>query len=192
LRLQCQSVQSECLQQAEIHCADQGGVHVVSSREKNELYGVEGNKEGMLVSEVVFVCGNDAPRDPIKLPPKDDESKPQPPPEPPTKRVCIPGSTQQCIGPGACVGGQSCLPGGQGWAPCECSSAPAPQPDDTAESQDADAGNNADEPKGDPADSGSEVGASENESEAPATGNPGDPSVTAPETSANPGPQSPR
>lgn len=120
LRVQCPSVQSECMRRAEIHCADQGGVHVVSSREKNDLRGVEGNMEGTLVSEVIFVCGDDAPRDPIKLPPRPEAVAPKAAREPPTKKICIPGTTQQCVGPGACVGGQACLPTGVAWGPCEC------------------------------------------------------------------------
>jgi hypothetical protein len=124
LRVQCPTVQSECLQKAEIHCADQGGVLVLSSREKDELYGVEGHKEGTLMSEVVFVCGDDAPRKPIKLPPK-EEAAPAPSAQPPAKRICVPGSTQRCVGPGACVGGQSCLSSGTGWAVCKCGPPPA-------------------------------------------------------------------
>lgn len=32
---------------------------------------------------------------------------------------CTPGSTQACVGPGACAGGQACL-AGSGWGPCDC------------------------------------------------------------------------
>ena len=144
LRVQCPSVQSECMQQAELHCAEKGGVHVLSSREKNELFGVEGHQEGTLMSEVIFVCGDDAPRSPIKLPPKQD-AVPSKPANPPAKRVCVPGSTQRCIGPGACVGGQSCLPSGVGWAACQCAAATEASPT---------AGGNADPATGasDPAD----------------------------------------
>lgn len=35
-------------------------------------------------------------------------------------RACTPGSTQECVGPGACKGGQSCAFDGSGWSPCEC------------------------------------------------------------------------
>src|SRR6188768_41796 len=33
-------------------------------------------------------------------------------------RACVPGATQACVGPGACSGGQSCLPDGSGFGPC--------------------------------------------------------------------------
>jgi hypothetical protein len=33
---------------------------------------------------------------------------------------CVPGATQVCVGPGACVGGQSCRSDGKGYDPCVC------------------------------------------------------------------------
>src|SRR5260370_7170510 len=36
---------------------------------------------------------------------------------------CVPGSTQACFGPGACRGGQQCLPDRSGWGPCDCGAA---------------------------------------------------------------------
>jgi hypothetical protein len=42
-------------------------------------------------------------------------------------RACIPGSTQACVGPGACSGGQACSSDGSGFGPCDCGGAkPAP------------------------------------------------------------------
>jgi len=35
-------------------------------------------------------------------------------------RVCAPGATQTCVGPGACSGGQQCLPDGSSWGACQC------------------------------------------------------------------------
>jgi hypothetical protein len=41
--------------------------------------------------------------------------------------ACVPGATQSCVGPGACSGGQSCLPDGSGFGACDCGgAAPAP------------------------------------------------------------------
>nr|PZN25197.1 MAG: hypothetical protein DIU78_10725 [Pseudomonadota bacterium] len=45
------------------------------------------------------------------------------PPPSADARVCIPGATQQCVGPGACSGGQACLPDGSGFGPCDCGTA---------------------------------------------------------------------
>jgi hypothetical protein len=49
----------------------------------------------------------------------------------------VPNATQECTGPGACKGGQSCLPDGSGFTECDCGkkkkksgskSAPAAEP----------------------------------------------------------------
>ena len=40
--------------------------------------------------------------------------------KPASGAICVPGSTQACVGPAACNGGQSCLPDGSGFAPCDC------------------------------------------------------------------------
>ncbi len=80
---------------------------------------------------------------------------PAPPPEPEDAgaaadagpvQVCVPNSTQECVGAGACKGGQSCLPDGSGFTECDCgkkkkksggssagAAAPAPAPAAPAE-----------------------------------------------------------
>jgi hypothetical protein len=57
-------------------------------------------------------------------------------------RECGVGETRACIGPGACQGGQACLPDGSGFGACDCGSVaasatpvapgPAPVPDAVA------------------------------------------------------------
>ncbi len=34
--------------------------------------------------------------------------------------ICVPGSTQGCVGPGSCAGGQTCAKDGQSWEACLC------------------------------------------------------------------------
>jgi hypothetical protein len=41
----------------------------------------------------------------------------------PADRLCIPGVTQECLGPGACRGAQACLSDGNGYGPCDCGGA---------------------------------------------------------------------
>lgn len=122
----CRSKLSECARQAEAHCRSRGGVHIVRAKERDELYGVEGNQEGLLMSELTFQCQDDLPPKPLKLPPRPSaapsaggELSPRP-----LRRVCIPGSTQRCVGVGACVGGQACDTSGTSWGPCECAPLP--------------------------------------------------------------------
>lgn len=58
-----------------------------------------------------------APPVPSAAPPSTAQVKPAP--------VCIPGSTQACIGAGACQGGQACKADGTGYEPCDCKGSPA-------------------------------------------------------------------
>jgi hypothetical protein len=44
----------------------------------------------------------------------DDGSAPNP------ARVCVPGITEECNGPGRCLGSQACLPSGEGFGACDC------------------------------------------------------------------------
>ena len=39
--------------------------------------------------------------------------------------ACVPGSTQACVGPGGCSGGQVCRPDGTGFGACDCGPAKA-------------------------------------------------------------------
>lgn len=39
------------------------------------------------------------------------------------QQACVPGETQQCVGPGACIGGQTCQADGNSWSSCECGGA---------------------------------------------------------------------
>jgi hypothetical protein len=40
-------------------------------------------------------------------------------------QVCVPGSTVECVGPGACRGGQACNAQGTGYGVCDCGAADA-------------------------------------------------------------------
>ena len=39
-------------------------------------------------------------------------------------RTCVPGTTQLCVGPGGCQGGQACQADGRGFEPCDCGAKP--------------------------------------------------------------------
>lgn len=52
-------------------------------------------------------------------PPAPPPAEEAPPPSTP-QLLCVPNSTQECVGPGACRGGQSCLPDGSGYTECDC------------------------------------------------------------------------
>jgi hypothetical protein len=127
-KLDCDKKLTECLRRAKTFCGDQG-YQIVQGNEENTLVGVEGHKTGHLLARVVFYCAGEAPARPLKLPPRAPASPAAAEPE----RVCVPGSTQRCIGPGACEGGQACLKDGSGYGPCECAPGPAASPSSAAE-----------------------------------------------------------
>jgi hypothetical protein len=139
LRLKCQDSLAGCLARAEDIC--HGNTYeVIRARDQRDRYGPELGTAQVEVrsSEAYIRCGSHGRPfggyDELKLPPR--------PPEPataeagaapgaaspaaagaaaaPTARACIPGSTQACIGPGKCEGGQSCLPDGSAFGPCDC------------------------------------------------------------------------
>jgi hypothetical protein len=119
-KLDCEATMAECSRQVAKFCRGEG-YRIVHGAEENTLVGVEGHKTGHLLSRVVFYCARDAPPTPLKLPPR----APAEPAGSVSQRVCVPGSTQRCVGPGACEGGQACLKDGSGYGPCECAREPA-------------------------------------------------------------------
>lgn len=42
--------------------------------------------------------------------------------------LCTPGETRECVGPGACRGGQSCLMDGSGFSACDCGESETEEP----------------------------------------------------------------
>jgi hypothetical protein len=64
------------------------------------------------------VTSTDTPPPPMVA---DAGMTPPVPTTPPTsKGVCAPGTTQECVGAGACKGGQQCREDGTGWGQCDC------------------------------------------------------------------------
>lgn len=73
---------------------------------------------GRVLPNLPLVRQDAAPAAPAVVPPPAAPAVQAPAPS----RVCIPGATQQCFGPGACKGAQSCLESGQGYGTCDCGS----------------------------------------------------------------------
>jgi hypothetical protein len=126
-RLQCASTMAQCLHRARKFCGEDG--LEVLKKTADEVYGVEGHRTGAEGVEVHFVCGKPRAEPKWQLPPRRAR---QQPPRPAARtedgptQACVPGSTQRCVGPGACEGGQACLPDGSGFGPCDCGESTAP------------------------------------------------------------------
>ncbi len=90
--------------------------------------------------EMVVECGDGLAPLPLQresASPQPGESRAESSDEPARTQelLCVPGSTQACLGPGACSGAQACRPDGRGYEPCDCGSggptpptAPEPAP----------------------------------------------------------------
>ncbi len=73
------------------------------------------------VGQMVVACGRAAPSvaaEAVRTP--HDEANQGAIERPAPDRLCIPGLTQECLGPGACRGAQACLADGNGYGPCDC------------------------------------------------------------------------
>lgn len=140
LRIKCETSLAACLARAEDIC--HGNTYdVVRARDQRDRYGPEMGTAQVEVrsSEALVRCGSRGRPlggyDDLKLPPGAQAGgavgpgagpgmgpgagQPAAPPAPPP-RACVPGATQACIGPGKCEGGQSCLPDGSAFGPCDC------------------------------------------------------------------------
>jgi hypothetical protein len=141
LRIKCQGSLASCLARADDIC--RGGTYdVVRARDQRDRYGPEfGTAQVEVRSSEAFVRCLAGGRplgglDPLTPPPPAGTdatlatgprlARPAAPPPPPPVRACIPGATQACIGPGKCEGGQSCLPDGTAFGPCDCGTLGAP------------------------------------------------------------------
>jgi len=135
LRLDCGRGMRDCVAQAEKHCnvqkKDEGYVILSGTSRKVMM----GSKDGQYrtaaeVANLEVRCGAGSEADDLEvvpttihLPTRKDApvvAEDLPPPTQSTAGVCTKGSTQACIGPGACQGGQSCLPDGSGYGACDC------------------------------------------------------------------------
>lgn len=130
--LACKGPLSDCLRHAEQLCKDQGYT-VREARDLRELFGHEAGQSRVVVerSDATIYCGQSAPREPIRLVREPEAAMTLPakpaPATPPAAaaRVCVPGATQACVGPGGCSGGQSCADDGSRFGDCNCGSAAA-------------------------------------------------------------------
>lgn len=134
LRIKCQGSLAACLTRAEEIC--HGTTYeVLRARDQRDRYGPEMGTAQIEVrsSEALVRCGgrgrplggyDELKASPAEASPNNPGPRlaraPAAPPPAPAPRACVPGSTQACIGPGKCEGGQSCLPDGAAFGPCDC------------------------------------------------------------------------
>lgn len=140
--LSCKGPLSDCLRHAERLCRDDGYT-VTEGRDIRDLAGHASGQSQVLIekSNATIYCGSHATRAPIELKREAPlepvaaaaPAPPTPAPAPPSSTAppagasapapaaaCVPGSTQACVGPAGCSGGQPCKADGTGYEPCNC------------------------------------------------------------------------
>jgi hypothetical protein len=129
--LRCQSSLAECLAHADALCKGDS-YEVLYGKDERQLFGTDQSQvEGrQSVAEVHCLGRHAKPTQAVTAPAAPASTSasaagaplPAIPPSTPTAppRACVPGATQSCVGPGACAGGQACLPDGSGFAACDC------------------------------------------------------------------------
>lgn len=128
--LSCKGPLTNCLKHAERLCKDEGYT-VSEGRDVQDRAGSASGQSQVVIqkSDATIHCGKQAARPPIELKRAEPLPAPAPAPPPPAAApapapkpaaLCVPGSTQACVGPAGCTGGQACNPDGSGYEPCNC------------------------------------------------------------------------
>ncbi len=125
-QLDCSAPLGRCSDEADRLC-DGRGYDVVEGYDQRKLYGHAAGESQVEVRSSRLVVSCHGPRGESTAPSAERPRTPPPaaarPSAPARPLVCTPGGTQRCVGPGACNGGQSCLPDGSGYGACDCGKA---------------------------------------------------------------------
>jgi len=141
VHLKCKTSLAQCLPFAEEAC-NGTRYKVLAAVDQHDYIGARSTvgEQEFRASEAVIQCGRRGRSlfgdDDTKLPPlagdcsgkAGKDAKESPASAPAAAPLCIPGATQECVGPGACRGAQACLPDHSGYAACDCGPSPTAAP----------------------------------------------------------------
>lgn len=124
----CGSQMDECVRRAQEACPRQR-FRILEGVSETRVRDAPPYEQAYHTSRLRWVCTNDGATPLLSLDKSDAPSSSSAPA--PAPRACTPGLTRECVGSGACRGGQACLADGSGFGPCDCgpaapSAAPAP------------------------------------------------------------------
>jgi|SRR5690606_13741843 len=137
VRLECPRGMRDCVAQAEKMCNlhdKEAGYTILTGRSEKIIMNKDGQyRSAAEVADLEVRCGKAEPQEQLASPSRltlpartDAEVIPEDiKPAAVAGTVCTKGSTQACVGAGACQGGQSCLPDGSGYGACDCGEATA-------------------------------------------------------------------
>lgn len=127
---QCELSMDECIRKVQDNCPQQR-YQILEGSSQTRLRDVPPFEKAYHTSRLRLMCNNDSGDALIsfgadKKPPAAPASASPTAPAPVVKpEVCTRGQTRECVGVGACKGGQSCLADGSGYGACDCGPAPA-------------------------------------------------------------------
>jgi hypothetical protein len=124
--LRCRDKLQRCLDEVETLCRRNRYV-VLRAFDDHEWEGYNWPEQGeRRASEAFIRCGQKPPwgedtaMGKLRADPLEERESADAPAQPPPPRVCVPGASRACVGPGGCNGGQACRPDGSGFGPCDC------------------------------------------------------------------------
>ncbi len=115
--------QKVCLDRAERQCGP-SGYTIIGGEHGTKLGGGPGDQKLVQRDQLHIRCKPDPLGQSLEGAQPTPQSVENPPatatPVAVKTSICRPGETQNCVGPGACTGGQACNSDGSGFGPCDC------------------------------------------------------------------------
>jgi len=122
LSVTCRLSMADCMQRVQDEC-EQQRFRILEGSSETRLSDVPPYERAYHTSQLRLMCGNDT-KALFDFGSKKPDGATPPPPRP-APASCSRGQTRECVGPGACKGGQVCLPDGTGFGACDCGPAPS-------------------------------------------------------------------
>jgi hypothetical protein len=129
--LQCDQPLWKCLLHVDDYCKG-ASYEVLHASDEQLVFGSQASAVEGRRSRAVLRCLKpgaplpDQPGPPTEPPPPSASPSPPVTTPPAGAPACVRGTTQACVGPAACSGGQACLNDGSGFGPCDCGTTTAP------------------------------------------------------------------
>ena len=112
----CQLPMDECVRRVQDNCRVQR-YRILEGTSETKLRDAPPFEKAYHTSHLHLVCTDDGDSPLLTI---SCEKTGAAKPAPASSKVCTNGETRACVGPGACKGGQSCSPDGQGFGACDC------------------------------------------------------------------------
>jgi hypothetical protein len=133
LSFTCELPMEDCVRVAAERCRYQR-FRILEGTSETRVRDVPPMEQSYHTSRLVIACTQDGDNPLISLTAPTPSAKPAPDAPQTHGPACTIGETRTCVGPGACNGGQACLPDRSGFGPCDCGPAPAAAAADSAAS----------------------------------------------------------